>query len=311
MSPSLRHRSLNLAQSALLIGGMAVLAWILVSSIAGAALTLAIVLGSVLGLLMAPKLPKNMLLSAYGARRLTGDAFPQGASMLAELSRRAGLPRAPDLYYLPSRSPNAFAIGAPSDSVVCVSDGLLRLLDRDEFEGVLAHEISHIANRDLWIMGLADAMARVVALASWVGLFLLLLNLPLVLFGAAAAPWHVPLLLMLSPTVMALLQLALSRTREFDADRGAADLTGDPEALVSALLKLERRAGWFWENIFMPGRRSPEPSLLRTHPPTEERVKRLRALGGAPRPASSADVLRVPRMQKAPPPRVGIFGLYR
>ena len=77
---------------------------------------------------------------------------------------------------------------------------------------------------------------------------------------------------------MALVQLGLSRTREYDADRAAAELTGDPEGLVRALVKLERRVGRFWEEILLPGRRIPEPSLLRTHPPTESRIRRLRDL---------------------------------
>ncbi|WP_198947688.1 M48 family metalloprotease [Haematobacter missouriensis] len=77
---------------------------------------------------------------------------------------------------------------------------------------------------------------------------------------------------------MALVQLGLSRTREYDADRAAAELAGDPEGLVRALVKLERRVGRFWEEILLPGRRIPEPSLLRTHPPTESRIRRLRDL---------------------------------
>jgi heat shock protein HtpX len=176
----------------------------------------------------------------------------------------------------------------------------------------MAHEVSHIANRDLWIMGLADTMSRVVSLASWIGQLMLLINLPLVLAGGAHIPWHVPLLLIFSPTIMALLQLALSRTREFDADRGAAELTGDPGGLASALLKLERRTGRFWEDIFLPGRRIPEPSLLRTHPPTEDRVARLREIAEAQRrPPIPPARLRLPPMDAPVPPRFGPFGVFR
>lgn len=311
MSPSLHHQARNLLQSALLIGGMALIAWAVVGTIAGPGLTLLMVGSSVISLLLAPSLPKTLLLSAYRARRLTGRDFPQGIGMLAELARRADLPRVPALYYVPSAPPNAFALGNPRDSVICVTDGLLRLLDSRELAGVLAHEVAHVANRDLWIMGLADVLTRAVSLASWIGQLVLLVNLPLLLSGAAHVPWHIPLLLVFSPTLMALLQLALSRTREFDADRGALDLTGDAEGLASALLKLDRRVGRFWEEMFLPGRRIPEPSLLRTHPPTAERVRRLRALSGPRRPVPDGALVRVPGANRIAPPRFGPWGIYR
>lgn len=311
MTPTLRHRTLNFAQSALLIGMMALLSWAIVSTIAGAGFALTVMLGSVIGLFLAPAFPKQMLLKAYNARRLTGQSFPEGIALVSELSRRAGLPRVPVLYYVPSQTPNAFAVGSPDDSAVCVTDGLLRLLNQRELTGVLAHEIAHIANRDLWIMGVADAMSRVVSLASWVGQFILLINLPLLFAGVAYVPWHVPLLLIFSPAIMALMQLALSRTREFDADRGAVELTQDPGGLASALLKLERRVGRFWEDMFLPGRRIPEPSLLRTHPPTEERVMRLKSLEGAE--TTFAPDRPFPLQLGIPPgpPRFGPWGVYR
>lgn len=302
---------LNFLQSALLLAGMAVIGWIVVGAIAGPGMTLAIVIGSVLGLVISPRLPRQFLLRAYGARRLTGRDFPEGVAILAELARRAGLPRVPELYYVPSQMPNAFAMGVPEESAVCVSDGLLRLMNRRELAGVLAHEITHIANRDLWIMGLADTMSRAVSLASWLGQLVLIVNLPLILIGAAYVPWQVPLMLMFSPTIMGLLQLALSRTREFDADRGGAELTGDPEGLVSALLKLENSNGRFWEEIFLPGRRIPNPSLLRTHPSTEDRVSRLRELAGPRRPTWPAKPLRVPEIGPVSAPSFGPWGVYR
>jgi heat shock protein HtpX len=312
MLPTDRHRAINLIQTVSLAGGMGLIAWVVLSALTGPGLALAIVAGAIAGLLVAPTLPQRVLLQAYGARPLTARDFPQGVEILTELARRAELPRVPSFYYVPSRLPNAFAIGSAEDSAVCMSDGLLRLLDRREFTGVMAHEVSHIANRDLWIMGLADTMSRVVSLASWIGQLMLLINLPLVLAGEAHIPWHVPLLLIFSPTIMALLQLALSRTREFDADRGAAELTGDPGGLASALLKLERRTGRFWEDIFLPGRRIPEPSLLRTHPPTEDRVARLREIAEAQRrPPIPPARLRLPPMDAPVPPRFGPFGVFR
>lgn len=309
MKPGLRHWLLNLAQSALIIGAMAVLAWAILTAITGPETTLMVVAGSIAGLLLAPKIPKRILLGAYQARRLAPEDFPEGAMILRDLAARAGLPRRPELYYVPSQMPNAFAVGTPNDSAICVTDGLLRIMTLRELTAVLAHEVAHIAHRDLWIMGLADAMSRAVSVASWIGQLMLLVNLPLILVGAAYVPWHVPLVLMFSPTVMALMQLALSRTREFDADRGAVALTGDPEGLISALGKLERRAGAMWEEMFLPGRRIPDPSLLRTHPRTEDRIARLREMA-AERHDGPDGRLVLPRFQPVPPPRFNRFGTY-
>ncbi|WP_332119742.1 zinc metalloprotease HtpX [Azorhizobium caulinodans] len=257
---------------------MAALAWVSVTVILGPGTGLLVALGMVAGLFLAPDLSRRMLLSAYRAQRLTGREAPGLIAALAELARRAGLPRTPALYRVPSRLPNAFAMGSPEDSTICVTDGLLEILDGRELASVLAHEIGHIAHRDLWIMGLADVMSRLVSLASWMGQLLVLVNLPLVMVGMVHVPWSVVALLIFAPTLMALVQLGLSRTREYDADRAAADLTGDPEGLIRALGKLDRLTGRFWEEIFLPGRRIPDPSLLRTHPPTESRVRRLREL---------------------------------
>jgi heat shock protein HtpX len=260
---------------------MAAIAWEALTRFVTTDLALLLALGMIAGLALGTGVPKRFLLSAYQARRLTGRDAPGLVAGAAELARRAGLVRPPTIYRVPSPLPNAFAMGSPEDSVICVTDGLLGLLDSREMIGVLAHEIGHIANRDLWIMGLADVMSRLVSLSSWLGQMLLLLNLPLLLMGAVHVPWHVVLLLIFSPTLMALIQLGLSRTREYDADRTAAELTGDPEGLIRALGKLERRVGRFWEEILLPGRRIPEPSLLRTHPPTDSRISRLRELAAS------------------------------
>lgn len=227
---STRHRFINLVQSALLLGFMAVIAWVSMTAVVGAEVGLLVAFGMVAGLIFAPNLPQDFLLSAYQAERITGRDAPGVVAGIAELARRADLPRAPKLYRVPSPLPNAFAMGSPEDSTICVTDGLLQLLDGRELVGVLAHEVGHIANRDLWIMGLADMMSRLVSLASWLGQFLLLLNLPLVFAGVVYVPWHIVALLIFAPTLMALVQVGLSRTREYDADRAAAELTGDPGA---------------------------------------------------------------------------------
>ncbi len=270
-----RHKLRNLFHSLLLLGGMgfvlAVTGWALWGE-EGAWWT---VLGGLLAFLLSPGMPPEWVMRLYGARRLHPAQAPELFLVLEELARRAELPATPALWWVPSPILNAFAVGTPERAAVAVTDGLVRTLTLRELTGVLAHEISHIRNRDLWLMQLADVMSRFVSVLSWFGQLLLLVNLPLYLTGRAVYPWFGVLVMVFAPTLMALLQLALSRAREYDADLDAAGLTGDPLALVSALEKLERHQGRFWEEILFPGRRIPEPSLLRTHPPTEERIRRL------------------------------------
>jgi heat shock protein HtpX len=175
---------------------------------------------------------------------------------------------------------NAFATGTPQKAVIGITEGLLRRLTLNELAGVLAHEISHIRNNDLAVMGLADVMTRFTQMLAYLALILALINLPAFLLNEAEISFWGLVLLYLTPTAGSLIQLALSRTREYDADIEAVSLTGDPDSLASALEKLERYQGQFWEDMTLPvpGRRIPQPSLLRSHPPTEERIARLRAL---------------------------------
>ena len=203
------------------------------------------------------------------------------------LAVRAELARRPRIYYVLSPLLNAFTVGRRDDAAVVLTSGLLQRLTLRELAAVLAHEVSHVCNDDTWVMGLADVMSRLTRSLSMLGLLLLLFNLPMAMTGRSGVPWLLVILLTIAPAIGTLLQLALSRTREYDADLQAAALTGDPEGLALALRKLERLQGRFWEDIVLPGRRSPDPSVLRTHPATEERVRRLLEL----RPTPSGDLL--------------------
>jgi heat shock protein HtpX len=275
-----RHKLLNLAQSLLLLGGMLAILAACAWSVWGGEGILWALLGGGLSLLLTPTVAPEWVMRLYRARRLHASDLPEAHLLLANLAKRAELPTTPALYYLPSSLLNAFAVGNVRGAAIAVSDGLLRHLTTRELAGVLAHEISHVRNNDLWLMNLADLMSRLTSLMSWLGQLLLLFNLPALVMGAAGVPWLLVLVLIFSPTVMALLQLALSRAREHDADLDAALLTGDPEGLAAALAKLDRLQGRYWEEILLPGRRMPEPSLLRTHPPTAERIAQLRSLAG-------------------------------
>ncbi len=270
-----RHKLVNWLQSLLMLGGLgglvALAGWLLAGP-EGA--WLAVAMGAVL-VLLSPGLSPRLVLRSYGAIPIERRQAPQLHALVEELARRAGLPRVPRLYYIPSPILNAFAVGRPGDAAIAVTDGLLRTMNLRELAGVLGHEISHIRNDDVWVMNLADTLSRVTANLAFVGQIFLFVNLPLLVLTGTAIPWGGLLLLVAAPLVSALLQLALSRTREYDADLGAVELTGDPEGLASALAKLERQHRRWWQRVFLPGRGDPEPSLLRTHPPTQERIRRL------------------------------------
>jgi heat shock protein HtpX len=274
------RKTTNLVQSVLLLGGMTLLLALLGWFIAGG-LGLLVAAGGVIILGLSPQVSPQVILRMYRARQLTPSNAPELFRLVHALAQRAELPHSPRLYYIPSNMMNAFAIGKRSHAAIAVTDGLLRRLNRRELAGVLAHEISHVNNNDIWVMGLADVVSRLTSSLSLGGQFLLLLSLPMMLFGSFSPPWLLFLLLISAPTLSALFQLALSRTREYDADLDAAGLTGDPSGLASALAKLERYQQGFLERILLPGRRIPDPSLLRTHPTTEDRIQRLLSLDDA------------------------------
>ncbi|MEM9958718.1 MAG: zinc metalloprotease HtpX [Pseudomonadota bacterium] len=297
MDRALAHRLRNIVHSILIIAGMGAVAAGAVYLIWGGPGVFWAIIGVGAMLIVSTAGSKELVLSMYRTQRLTAQTAPEAMRLIEELTQRAELPRTPELHYLPSRLVNAFAIGRVGSSAVVITDGLLRILDRREVAGVLAHEVSHIANRDLWIMGLADVISRFTAFVSHVGLILLVLWPLLAMIEADRPPIGALLLLIFAPTLMSLLQLALSRAREYDAHHTAAELTGDPEGLARALAKLERRRGAYWEDILLPGRRMPEPSLLRTHPPTPERLARLQAI---PPNASAARDLLVPEPVRLP-----------
>lgn len=226
-------------------------------------------------MILAPKVSPKLILKMYNASPLDRMSARPLVVMLEDLSRKARLDRTPKLFYVPSRIPNAFTVGESENAVIAVTDGLLRTFSAREIKGVLAHEISHVTNDDGWIMSMADVVSQLVNGMSFVGKVLLLLNLPLIIIGRVHFPWVLVLILIFAPAISSLLQLALSRTREYDADLEAVKLTRDPRGLASALAKLENISGAIFERILLPGQKIPEPSILRTHPKTQDRIDRL------------------------------------
>lgn len=300
-----RHRALNRLQSAFLLLAMGVLLALVGWLFAGLlGLVWSVVLAAGLAVL-SPSVSPRFILRMYRARALSPDQVPGLYRLVGELSWRAGLDRAPRLFYVSSPVLNAFALGYSGQSWLVVSEGILRKLTPRELAGVLAHEISHIRHNDTTVMGLADLFSRLTGVLSTAGQFLLLFNLPLVMFSDYHINWWAILVLITAPVVSSLIQLALSRAREYHADISAAELTGDPEGLASALGKIERYQNSVLEQIVMPGRGVPEPSILRTHPHTRDRLERLRSLqpqpfAPGPEPAEIPDFLKSPGERRRP-----------
>ena len=234
----------------------------------------------------------KMLLKMYKAKPLGPNDLPALQDLFDRLVERTDLEYKPTLYYVPSKMLNAFATGRDEQAVVAVTHGLLQQMNNREIAGVLAHELSHIKHEDVWVMGLADVFSRLTNTMGQIGQFMLLFSLGSILIGGAALiPWGAVGILLLAPLGSTLLQLALSRTREYEADLGAIRITGDPAGLASALQKVEKAKKGLLQAV-MPGRKIPEPAMLRTHPPTEERIARLMSLQGRkdmPQPVHTPD----------------------
>lgn len=231
----------------------------------------------------------RIALAMHGAQPLEYAEAPWLHQMVERLAARAGMPK-PKVYLLPTRTPNAFATGRnPEHAAVAVTAGILDLLDQRELEGVLAHELGHVKNRDTLIGTVAATLAGVISYAAqmlfWFGGSMLSRNDDDDGIGHALGNLGV---LLVAPIAATLLQLAVSRSREYGADATGAELCGDPDALANALLKLERGVER------MPYDRAPATShlfivnplsggavmhLFSTHPPIPERVRRLREMG--------------------------------
>lgn len=279
-----RHRMLNRLQTLLLIAGMAALVSGVGYVIGGRGYAFLSVGLVVLLFAFNPALSPRLAMRILRGFRLDYRQAAPLYRILRTLSARAGLPAVPELYYIPTPIMNAFAVGRPEQAAIGISAGLLRVMTPRQIAAILAHEVSHIAHNDMRTMGFADLTHRFTLFMSILGQILLVINLPLLLWTEYHVSWLAILLLVLSPTLSALLQGALSRNREYEADRFGAALVGDPAALASALALMERYQGGFIEQILFPNRHRRMPWLLRTHPPTPKRILRLQELQARPIP---------------------------
>jgi heat shock protein HtpX len=221
----------------------------------------------------------KIVLRMYNAQEV-GAGHPLYASV-ARLAQRAGLPM-PRVYVIPDSSPNAFATGRnPQHAAVAATEGILRVLDPDELDGVLAHELAHVKNRDILISSVAATIAAAIMMAARFAMF----------FGGSrddreggANPMTLLLMMILAPVAAMLIQAAISRSREFAADAGGAAIAGSPLGLVNALRKIEsvaRRvpldANPATSHMFIikPFSAGGMMALFSTHPPTERRIAAL------------------------------------
>lgn len=270
-----RHKFLNFFQSAALVLLLAGLMSYIAAAIAGEVLAW-IAFAAVLILFFTnPVIAPQFILRMYNARPIDFYDAPRLYQLIESIAQRANLKVTPKLYYIPSNVINAFSMGTPKDSLIAISDGVLRKLNFEELAAILAHEVTHVKNNDIRVMTFADIAGRITKILSLLGQFLVLVNLPLIMFTELEINWLPLLVMVFAPLISDLIQLGLSRVREYDADLGSAVLLGDAKPLASALTKMEHYRHNYFGGLFIPVQRIPEPSLLRTHPPTQERVKRL------------------------------------
>ena len=235
----------------------------------------------------------KIVLRMHGARQVDGQSAPEFYAMVAELARRAELPM-PKVYVIDSPHPNAFATGRnPENAAVAATTGLLNMLTRDEIAGVMAHELGHVKNRDTLIMTMVATVAGAISMLANFGMFFRGNDNR----GNALATI---LAVIVAPIAAVIVQMAISRTREYGADRAGAEISGNPMALASALAKISRGAAAIPNPVaqqmpsaaqlyIVPAHVS---EMFSTHPATEKRIAALQDMAGdyappAPAPASS------------------------
>jgi heat shock protein HtpX len=278
----------NYLKTTLLLAGLSGLLLLIGSRFGTTGVTIALVAAIVMNGI-AYFYSDKIAIRAAGAVPVTEAEFPELYQIVRGLADRAGIPM-PRLYVSPSPQPNAFATGRnPENAAVAVTQGILPILDRRELEGVLAHELSHVQNRDILISSVAATIGAVITWLAYLAYFM-----PI---GSddddGGNPFAGLLMVILAPLAAGLIQMAISRSREFGADSTGAQLTADPMALASALRKIEAyargtppattnpsTAHLFISNPFKGG--AGVANLFSTHPSTAERVERLERMAYGP-----------------------------
>ena len=229
----------------------------------------------------------KIVLAMYGAKEITSEQNPTIFEIVQDLTTRAGLPM-PRIYMIQSEQPNAFATGRdPQHAVVAVTDGIMRLMPKNEIRGVIAHELAHVKHRDILISSIAATIAGAITmlanLAEWAMIF--------GGFGGGGSsddergnPIAALVMIIVAPLAAMLVQMAISRSREYDADKGGSEISGDPMSLAHALRRLENakqeipmKATPATAHMFIVNPLSGKSlrNMFSTHPPIEDRIARL------------------------------------
>ncbi|MEW6736879.1 MAG: zinc metalloprotease HtpX [Acidobacteriota bacterium] len=240
----------------------------------------------------------KIILQIYHAQEVSEKEAPQLFAIVRDLANRNSLPM-PKVYLIPEQMPNAFATGRnPENAAVAVTEGLLKLLNREEAAGVIGHELSHVKNRDTLIMTVAATIAGALTMLASIARWRMLLGGHPTNREDRGNPLAILIRVIIAPIAAALIQLAISRAREFMADGSGAEMTGDPLALASALRKIEgwskrapmARASPATAHMFIINPLTAEglAGLFSTHPPTNARIERLENMAhrGMQRPAA-------------------------
>jgi heat shock protein HtpX len=279
----------------LLAGFGALLAAVLWPEFGRGAIVIAILAGAGI-VALATRASPGTIMRIYGARPYQAGDLAQFDQITSVLAHRAGLRRAPQLYVVPSMLLSAFSVGSSQRFAIALTEGLLRRLTMREVAAVLAREVAHAQRGDLLVLGIADFVSRCAQGLYYTGLALAALNILRGIGGGEPVSWLSILLMILAPTLMTLLQLALSRSREIEADRAAALLTGDPLGLASAVSRLDAAPGSPLDDLIppVPARKVPLPSMLRYPPPADRRIARLNTFQAPPMPP--LDIAEGPRI---------------
>jgi len=283
---------MNALRTTLLLGLLSCLLILAGGAIGGrSGMTIALVMAGVMNF-VSYWFSDKIVLSMYGARQVSEADYPEFYGLVRQLAISAGMPM-PKVYLIESDTPNAFATGRnPEHAAVAATTGILRILSREELVGVMAHELTHVRNRDILISSIAATIAGAVTylahMAQWAAIF-----------GGGrdsddegGGAFGMILMAILAPIAAMLIQMAISRSREFGADRGGAEISGNPLYLAGALRKLEMAnqqipmdANPATAHMFIvnPLSGSGMMSLFSTHPPLEERIRLLEEMAHGPR----------------------------